>query len=67
MNPVRTEVSAETHAEHQIGTTAVRELNGNDFAFTFERRTNEHGVAVRRVVIYGPEECDPNASSARRQ
>jgi hypothetical protein len=30
----------------------------------FERRVNEQGVAVRRVVVYGPEECDPSVPAA---
>jgi hypothetical protein len=39
----------------------IAEAVADAFAVRFERRTNEHGVAVRRVVIYGPEECDPQA------
>lgn len=64
MNPVRTDVAAETHALYRLGSLAVREINSNDYAITFQRYVNAHGVPVRRVVLYGPEECDPTTSAS---
>lgn len=65
MNRVRTDAAAHTHALRQLGHLAVGELDDTDYAIQFERRINEHGVAVRRVVMYGPEECDPNVLVAQ--
>jgi hypothetical protein len=64
MNRERTDPAAETRLRTEFGHHITRELGGHDYAVRFERRINEHGVAVRRVVIYGPEECDPGVPAA---
>jgi hypothetical protein len=38
----------------------IAEAVVDQFAVHFERRVNGNDVAVRRVVMYGPEEVDPN-------
>jgi hypothetical protein len=49
----------------EFGHQVVKALGEHDYAVRFERRVNEQGVAVRRVVAYGPEECDPGVPAAR--
>lgn len=39
-------------------------MNDDQFDATFERYTNEHGVAVRRLILRGVEEVDPAAKQA---
>jgi hypothetical protein len=63
MNRERTDVAAETHLGNQLGHGTVRRLAGGDFAIQFEGRINENGIPVRRLVAYGPEECDPTVPS----
>jgi hypothetical protein len=64
MNRERTDPAAETRLRTEFGHHIARELGDHDYAVQFERRTNEHGVAVRRVVVYGPEESDPQVLAA---
>jgi hypothetical protein len=64
MNRERTDPAAETRLRTEFGHRVVRDLGEHDYAVRFERRVNEQGVAVRRVVVYGPEECDPDVPAA---
>jgi hypothetical protein len=64
MNRERTDPAAETRLRTEFGHHIARELGEHDYAVRFERRVNEQGVAVRRVVVYGPEECDPDVPAA---
>lgn len=52
----------ECKAEIELDDDSERivEAVAGQFTVSFERRVNEHGVAVRRVVLRGLEEVDPN-------
>lgn len=63
MSTDRTDPMAAHRAAQQLR-DAVGAMNADkivdQFAVHFEHRVNGNGVAVRRVVMYGPEEVDPN-------
>jgi hypothetical protein len=65
MNRERTDPAAETRLRTEFGHQVVKALGEHDYAVRFERRVNEQGVAVRRVVVYGPEDCDPDVPAVR--
>ena len=55
--PEQSEQTALVDSERRFGTAA------DDFTATYERYVNQHGVAVRRLILVGPEEVDAAALS----